>query len=139
MTYKIVIPGELPDLNTIIAESKRGRGKWQPYNEMKQEYTEMVAWIAKSEIKKQLKKIDLDITWICKNKRKDKDNIAAGIKFILDGLVTAGVIADDGWEQVNDFRHSFKVDKDNPRIEVKIREVENNETRTLLDSRNRRL
>ena len=53
MTYKIVIPGELPDLNTIIAESKRGRGKWQPYNELKQEYTNIVAWIAKSEIKKQ--------------------------------------------------------------------------------------
>lgn len=123
MTYKIVIPGELPDLNTIIAESKRGRGKWQPYNEMKQEYTEMVAWIAKSEIKKQLKKIDLDITWICKNKRKDKDNIATGIKFILDGLVMAGTIENDGWKQVNSFRHNFKVDKHNPRVEVKIREV----------------
>ncbi len=58
MTYKIVIPGELPDTNTIITESKRGGrgGKWQPYNEMKQEYTNIVAWIAKSEIKKTIKK-----------------------------------------------------------------------------------
>lgn len=123
MTYKIVIPGELPDLNTIIAESKRGRGKWQPYNEMKQEYTNIVAWIAKSEIKKQLKKIDLDITWICKNRRKDKDNIMAGTKFILDGLVAAGVIENDGWKQIGDISHKFKVDKHNPRIEVEIREV----------------
>lgn len=124
MTYKIVIPGELPDLNTIIAESKRGRGKWQPYNEMKQEYTNIVAWIAKSEIKKQLKKIDLEITWICKNRRKDKDNISGGgIKFILDGLVAAGVIENDGWKQIGDIYHKFKVDKHNPRVEVEIREV----------------
>lgn len=124
MTYKIVIPGELPDLNTIIDESKKGRGKWQPYNEMKQEYTNIVAWIAKSEIKKQLKKIDLEITWICKNRRKDKDNISGGIKFILDGLVAAGVIENDGWGQVGDIYHKFKVDKHNPRVEVEIREVE---------------
>ncbi len=123
MTYKIVIPGELPDLNTIIAESKKGRGKWQPYNEMKQEYTNIVAWIAKSEIKKQLEKIDLEITWICPNRRKDKDNIMAGTKFILDGLVQANVIENDGWKQIGDISHKFKVDKHEPRIEVKIREV----------------
>lgn len=70
-----------------------------------------------------MKRIDLDITWYCKNKRKDKDNIAAGIKFILDGLVKAGTIENDGWKQVNNFSHSFKVDKDNPRVEVEIKEV----------------
>ena len=123
MTYKIVIPGELPDLNTIIAESKRGRGKWQPYNDMKQEYTNIVAWIAKSEIKKQLKKIDLEITWICKNRRKDKDNIMAGTKFILDGLVAAEVIENDGWKQIGDIKHRFRVDKDNPRVEVVLKET----------------
>ena len=122
---KIIIPGELPDLNTIIAESKRGKGRWQPYNEIKQEYTNIVAWIAKSEIKKQLKKIDLTITWICKNRRKDKDNIMAGTKFILDGLVAAGAIENDGWKQIGDINHKFKVDKHNPRVEVEIREVEN--------------
>lgn len=124
MTYKIVIPGELPDLNTIIAESKRGRGKWQPYNEIKQEHTNIVAWIAKSEIKKQLKKIDLEITWICKNRRKDKDNImAGGLKMILDGLVAAGVIENDGWSEIGSINNHFEVDKDNPRVEVEIREV----------------
>ncbi len=124
MTYKIVIPGELPDLNTIIAESKRGRGKWQPYNELKQEHTNIVAWIAKSEIKKQLKKIDLEITWICKNRRKDKDNImAGGLKMILDGLVVAGVIKNDGWSEIGSINNHFEVDKDNPRVEVCITEV----------------
>lgn len=120
---KIVIPGDLPDLNTIIEESKRGRGKWQPYNEIKQANTNKVAWIAKAAIKDKLEKIDLEITWICKNKRKDKDNIMAGTKFILDGLVVAGVIKNDGWKEIGDISHKFKVDKNNPRVEVEITEV----------------
>ena len=32
---EMTIPGELPDLNTIIAESKKGNRNWQPYNHMK--------------------------------------------------------------------------------------------------------
>lgn len=120
---KIVIPGELPDLNTMIAESKRGSGKWQPYNEIKQEHTEKVAWIAKSTIKKKLEKIDLEIKWICQNRKKDKDNIMAGTKFILDGLVVAGIIKNDGWKQIGNINHSFEIDKDNPRVEVVIKEV----------------
>lgn len=120
---KIIIPGELPDLNTIIAESKKGRGKYQPYNDIKRQHTSMIALIARSKIKKKLNKIDIEINWICKNKRKDKDNIIAGTKFILDGLVEAGVIENDGWKQIGDISHKFDVDKDNPRIEVIIKEV----------------
>ncbi|SCL85018.1 RusA family crossover junction endodeoxyribonuclease [Sporanaerobacter sp. PP17-6a] len=115
----IVIPGELPDLNTIIDASK---AHYICYRDMKKKYTEMVAWLAKG--KGRFKKIDLNITWICRSKKKDKDNIAAGIKFILDGLVMAGVIENDGWKQVNSFRHDFKVDKNNPRVEIEIKEAE---------------
>jgi len=114
----IVIPGELPDLNTIIDESKK---HWAEYSRIKRKYTDMVAWLAKG--KGKFKKIDLDITWICRNKRKDKDNIAAGVKFILDGLVQANVIENDGWKQIGDIVHRFEVDKDNPRIEVRIKEA----------------
>lgn len=115
----IVIPGELPDLNTIIDESKK---HWASYSTMKKENTEMVAWLAKG--KGKFKKIDLEITWYCKNKRKDKDNISVGQKFILDGLVQAGVIKNDGWKQIGDIKHRFKIDKSNPRVEVRIKEVE---------------
>lgn len=115
----IVIPGELPDLNTIIDESKK---HWASYSTMKKENTEMVAWLAKG--KGKFKKINLEIIWYCKNKRKDKDNISVGQKFILDGLVQAGVIENDGWKQIGDIKHRFKIDKNNPRVEVRIKEVE---------------
>lgn len=91
------------------------------YSKLKKDNTDKVAWLAKKLPK--MDYIDLDITWYCKNKRKDKDNIAAGIKFILDGLVKAGVIKNDGWKEINNFSHKFKVDKDNPRVEIEIKGV----------------
>jgi len=121
--WKIIIPGELPTLNEIIDEAKRGNYRYQPYNTMKKEHTQDIAWLAIAKIGKPLSKIDINITWICKNKRKDKDNIAAGVKFILDALVEAKIIKNDGWKHIGDINHSFKVDKNNPRVEVSIKEV----------------
>ena len=120
-TDTIIIPGELPDLNQIIAETK---GHWGNYSTLKKTNTQIVAYCAKQTTKRKYNKIDIDITWHCKDKRKDKDNImAGGLKMILDGLVVAGVIKNDGWAHIGDIRHKFDVDRHNPRIEVKITEV----------------
>ncbi|WIF95148.1 hypothetical protein [Caminicella sporogenes] len=121
---KLIIPGELPDLNTIITKAKLKRKNYQAYSQLKEKYTDLVAWSAKEQKIKKYKKIDLVVTFYCKNKRKDKDNILAGLKFILDGLVKAGVIENDGWKQIGKFENiDFKVDKYNPRIEVILKEV----------------
>ena len=69
-------------------------------------------------------KVDLEFVWYCKNRRKDKDNILVGQKFIIDGLVEAGVIENDGWNEIGDIKHEFARDKNNPRVEVKIKEVD---------------
>lgn len=118
---KIVIPGTMPGFNEIVKAAKQGNRRHQPYNDMKRENTNLVAWTSNKIPKK--KRIFLDITWIEKNKRRDPDNIAAAVKFIWDGLVEAGVIENDGWKQNAGWRNSFEVDKDNPRIEVIIKEV----------------
>ena len=118
---KIVIPGEMPGMNEIIDAAKMERKRYHPYNDMKRENTNLVTWFCKKIPKK--KRIFLDITWIAKDKRRDPDNIAAAVKFIWDGLVEAGVIKNDGWSENGGWSNKFDVDKDNPRIEVIIKEV----------------
>lgn len=120
MCEKLIITGELPGLNEIIALSKK---HWASYANEKRDLTQDIALLAKSQIKKKYTKIDLSFTWYCKNKRRDKDNIIAGQKFIIDALVEAGVIENDGWEQIGNISHSFEVNKENPRVEVIIEEV----------------
>jgi Holliday junction resolvase RusA-like endonuclease len=115
---KLVIPGTLPSLNEIIDAAK---GHWNNYRELKEVYTNLVAWKAKS--LPDIEKFDVDITWYCPNKRKDKDNVMAGQKFVFDGLQAAGKIKNDGWKQIGKVSHSFAVDKHNPRVEIEIREI----------------
>ena len=120
-TDTIIIPGELPDLNQIISASK---DHWGSYSSLKKANTQLVAFCTKRDTKRKYNKIDLEITWYCKDRRKDKDNImAGGLKMILDGLVVAGVIQNDGWAHIGSINNHFEVDKDNPRVEVCITEV----------------
>jgi len=82
-----------------------------------------VAWLAKkfTACKGQ---VDIAITWHEPNQRRDLDNIMAGQKFILDGLVRAGTLPNDSQKYINSITHKFETDKENPRIEVKIHEKE---------------
>ena len=116
---QIVIPGEFPTMNQVIAASKSHYGA---YSKMKKKYTELV--ISHTVGMDTIGKADFVFTWYCKDKRKDPDNIAAGgTKMCLDGLVEAGVMEGDGWGQVNSLTHMFQVDKNFPRVEIEIFEV----------------
>ncbi|MFW5433729.1 RusA family crossover junction endodeoxyribonuclease [Paenibacillus apiarius] len=115
---KIEIQGGLPALNEIIDAAK---SHWSVYREMKETNTNLVAWTAKK--LPPIERADVTIIWWCKDQRKDKDNIMAGQKFIFDGLKEAGVIGNDGWKQIGDVTHRFRVDRNNPRIEIEIDEV----------------
>lgn len=109
------IQGTLPTMNEIVKASKAHP---MAYANMKKDYTALVI-ISAGNLPK-IERADFDIIWYCKNKRKDKDNIMAGQKFIFDGLVKANVLENDGWAQIGDVTHKFAIDKTNPRIEVKI-------------------
>lgn len=118
---KFDIPGRFPGTNEIIAEAKKGKGKYQPYNEMKRHYTDIVTWLAKKLPK--YGKVNITIIWYEPNKKRDVDNIMGGQKFILDGLVKAGTIKDDSQRYIDGIIHKFRKDKENPRIEVEIEEA----------------
>lgn len=117
---KFEIEGRLPNLNDIISAAKKGKGKYQPYAIMKEQYTETVAWCAKG-LPSFEGAVDINITWYEKNGRRDIDNITAGTKFICDGLVIAGIIKDDSQKYVKSINNEFEIDRKNPRIEVEIK------------------
>lgn len=64
--------------------------------------------------------IRVHFDWYCVNRKKDPDNIAFAKKYILDGMVKAGLIPNDGWNQVAGFSDDFHIDVDNPRVVVRI-------------------
>jgi Holliday junction resolvase RusA-like endonuclease len=109
-------------MNEIIDAAKKGKGKYQPYAEMKDQYTNMVTWLAKKLPK--YNRVDITITWYEPNAKRDIDNISTGAKFILDGLVKAGTIPDDSQRYINSIVHRFEIDRENPRVEVEIEESE---------------
>lgn len=124
MKTKFIIPGELPALNEIINMAKQ---KWS-YKDLKKAETDRVAWELTRQGAKRLqqitKPIAVTITWYCPNRRKDKDNILAGCKFIFDAMQSVGLIKNDGWNQIARIVPEFEVDAKRPRIEIQIEEVE---------------
>ncbi len=65
----------------------------------------------------------IDITRYEKDARRDFDNITFAQKFILDALVQLKVIKNDSQKYVKRVIHEVDVDKNNPRIEVEIKEA----------------
>src|SRR5690554_1389273 len=123
----IEYPGRLPGLNEIIAAAKGGKGKYQPYAIMKEQYTNEIGWLAKK--LPAYERVDITITWYEPNRRRDPDNVVGGTKFIMDGLVAGGAIKDDSQRYVNSILHNFEVDRENPRVEIEVQEVQHMDLR----------
>ena len=60
-----------------------------------------------------------------KDKRRDRMNIASAFdKSFQDALQKVGLIRNDGWNEVYNATYDFAIDKTDPRVEVCIEEVE---------------
>ena len=117
---QLIIPGELTDLNTYINAERSNRYAGA---KIKREMTDYITLLSKS-LKTEIRTpVRIKFTWITKNERKDPDNVAFAKKFILDGMVTAGLLQNDGRKQIIGFKDNFGVDPKNPRIEVEITEL----------------
>lgn len=114
---KIVIQGELTDLNTYINGERRNRFIGA---KIKKENTENVMWQVGGSEKITNYPIKIDFHWYTKDLKKDPDNISFAKKFILDGLVEKGVLENDTRKFIDGFSDSFYVDKINPRVELVI-------------------
>lgn len=119
MTQTLKIPGELTDLNTYI--NKERTNKFMAHK-IKKEETEIIAMLCKVQRLEPMESpVNILYQFYCKNKKKDKSNIAAmAIKSIEDGIVTAGVLTNDGWKDISGFQTEWYIDEKEPRIEVTI-------------------
>ena len=120
-SFELWISGPLPGENEIIAAAKGFGGRGIGYAKLKATWTQVVAAEAKKARIPSLDRVSLALHWTEATKRRNPDNIAAGIKFVLDGLVLSGVLGNDGWRQIAGWTNGFSVG-DSPGVLVKITE-----------------
>lgn len=102
---KLIIKQRLPNLNEYDAANKKSR---YAAGNIKKEWTEYVMWEARKQLKPITEQVRMDFIWIEANKKRDPDNICFAKKFILDGIVTAGILKNDGHKQISGFSDSFE-------------------------------
>jgi len=115
--------GEFPTLNEYI---RAERGSCFAAAKMKKGWTAIVWAEALAQMLPPVQHYPVKIhcTWRMKDARKDLDNVRFGVKFVLDGLVAAKVLIDDGQQYVAGLSDSFMVDALNPGVTVMIEEAE---------------
>lgn len=119
------IEGTMPSLNEYLAETGR---RPQIGGKLKREYKNMaIQYMRLTEFRyyQAFKPIVIHYVFYEPNKKRDHDNVFAfASKCIQDALQDCDIIPNDGWEQIINFTHDFYLDRENPRIEVYIEEIE---------------
>ncbi|KNZ42998.1 endodeoxyribonuclease RusA [Acetobacterium bakii] len=116
-------PESCPVLNELINENRKNK---QVGAKFKKETDYYIFICIKSMLKnlKIEKSVYIRYTWVEENKKRDKDNIASAKKYVQDALVQAGVLKNDGWNNIVGFEDRFEIDKEKPGVLVEIVEVE---------------
>nr|DAQ56854.1 MAG TPA: crossover junction endodeoxyribonuclease [Caudoviricetes sp.] len=117
------IKGNLAGLNELIAANRKC---WATGNKLKRKNMDMVkAAIYEAGLRgcKCREPVGINFYWYEKNKKRDKDNIASAKKYILDAMIEAGLIRNDGWKNVEGFKDRFDIDKDDPKVMVLVFEA----------------
>lgn len=102
MNQTLWVPGKLPNLNDMIAAAKGARGRGYLYSKMKKEWTSTVSLLAKAAgLTTHTGPVRVHFVYHEETKRRDLDGVSGGArKLILDGLVDAGVLPNDGPKHV---------------------------------------
>lgn len=115
----LTIEGQLPNLNdyTSACRSNRYAGA-----KMKKDAERIISIYIMQQLKGVVfdGTVSLNFRWYEPNRKRDLDNICFAKKFILDALVSNGIIKADGWQGVAGFTDQFFIDEEFPRIEVDI-------------------
>ncbi len=106
MKQTLILPHKFPGLNDY---QKACRTHWSKGAAMKKQWTDTViqeVWAAKL---KPMEKAFISFVWIEQTDKRDPDNIIFAKKFILDGLVSAGVLKGDRWKNIKGVSDEWKI------------------------------
>ena len=113
----IILYGEFTSLNKYIAADRRNRfvgGRVKKDNgDMAMKQLTLKEIVAEYPV-------EIKFTWITKNERVDPDNTSFAKKYILDALVSKGILRNDTRKDICGFSDRYGVDKDFPRVEIEI-------------------
>lgn len=116
----IVLPFTRPPMT---ANGQR-RAHWSQVRAAKRQVQDAVVWLARQQCIGRLGPSTVEVKWWAKDRRRrDADSLGPALKAVLDGLVEAGVFADDDSRTVVKTSMSIGFDPSNPRIEILIEEL----------------
>lgn len=113
MIQSFSIPGPLPGANDVM-----GKGSRWTYRALKKRWQGIIGLCILQAKLKPMQRACIEYHWHEPNKRRDLDNITFAIKFANDALVEAGILPDDGWDEIGMITHTFAVDAKEPRLIV---------------------
>ncbi|MGC4018372.1 MAG: hypothetical protein QM793_03515 [Muricomes sp.] len=123
MTYTLIIPGRLNNLNDYITACRANRYKGAKLKGNNEAIVLQAIYSQFGRLRLS-KPVYIKYRWYEPDRQRDKDNISSfGRKVIQDALVQSKVLQNDGWKEITGFCDDFFVDRKNPRIEVEIREI----------------
>lgn len=113
------VPGIMPGQNIIIGRATR----WL-YRKEKKAWGQRVAFAIREAQLVPMRRVRITWDWVERNRRRDPDNFTGlSKKFILDALVTSGILADDGWDEIAGWTDRWYQDADNPGVLIGLEEA----------------
>lgn len=125
MTYHIKMPIQLTDFNSFLNKASSG---WPSRNKEKAKQERLVKAVLLKHMHELPqpfnKRVALHFKWIETAIRRDPDNVAAAHKFILDAMVSSGLLIDDSLKYVARLTDDFAICRKKGWIEMTIEEVD---------------
>ena len=118
MTQTLFIPGPMPVLNDYL-----GKGAHWTYGAAKKKWANTIGWEIRRQHLQPMGRVYIRRTWQEKDQRRDPDNVSGiGKKFVLDSLVTMGILKNDGWKQIVGWTDHWMVVPESPGVTVILEE-----------------
>ena len=110
------VPGPLPGNNDFL-----GQNKWI-FSSRRDKWKSIIGREIMAQDLQPMGRVRIAWRWVEANKKRDPDNFSSiGKKFILDALVTAGVLQNDGWRHIAGWTDDWEIGV--PGVHVTLEEV----------------